>query len=138
MRPFSFEDSQVPSTGNELSAEWNERCRDFLAIEIEHFWIVDRLRRNHISLHKQPFRSSPVGNGMPSDVSLTHILRARLVRAVRLEPTRRCHRGILDQRSKLPRPSSTYSIVSQRITRAATTALILLKEATFNQIGDVA
>src|ERR1700730_9716207 len=59
MRPFSFENRQIPSTGNELSAEWNERCRDFLAIEIEHCWIVDRLRGNHIGLHNEllSFRS---------------------------------------------------------------------------------
>jgi hypothetical protein len=34
-----------------MEAEWNERRRDFLAIEIEHGRIVDRLRGNHISLH---------------------------------------------------------------------------------------
>jgi hypothetical protein len=53
MRPFSFENSQVLSTNNELSTEWNERCLNFLAIEIEQRWIVDRLRGNHISHHDE-------------------------------------------------------------------------------------
>src|SRR3981081_2671248 len=66
MRPFAFENSQVPSTGNELSAEWNERCRNFLAIEIEHCWIVDRLRGDHISLHNEPLSFKSGGSPQAS------------------------------------------------------------------------
>src|SRR5205814_7394080 len=70
MRPFSFENCQVRSTDNELSAEWSERCGDLLAIEIEHRWIVDGLRCNHISLHHEllSFESC----GIPPALAVPH------------------------------------------------------------------
>jgi hypothetical protein len=53
MWPFSFENGQVPSAHDELSAERNERRGHLLAVCIQHRLVLDRLSGNRIGLHDE-------------------------------------------------------------------------------------